>query len=104
MQRIAFILGVKPGQEKEYRARHDNIWPEMSALLTEAGMRNYSIFRQGTQLFAYCEVDDWKETVRRLNASDVNSRWQEYMSDILVADIDPSTGSYYLLEEMFHHQ
>ena len=37
MQRVAFLLGLKPGNEDEYRARHDQIWPEMTALL--GGMR-----------------------------------------------------------------
>ncbi len=104
MQRIAFLLGMKPGTEAEYRARHDSIWPEMSATLRDAGMHNYSIFRLGTQLIAYCEVDDWQETLRRLEASKTNRKWQERMSDILEAPIDSTTGSFYLLEEMFHHE
>jgi L-rhamnose mutarotase len=103
MQRVAFVLKVKPGHEPEYKHRHEHIWPEMSAALTAAGMRNYSIFRLGTQLIAYCEVDDWRETLRCLNASEVNARWQTYMSDILEVPLDPETGSFLLLEEMFHH-
>ena len=88
----------------DYQARHDAIWPEMSSLLSEAGMRNYSIFRLGVQLFAYCEVDDWAETLRRLEASEVNARWQAYMADILDTPVDPATGSFFILEEMFHHE
>jgi len=104
MQRVAFLLELKPeASPAEYKRRHDQIWPEMSAALRAAGMRNYSIFRHGTQLVAYCEVDDWQETLRRLDASDVNKRWQEYMSDILEVPIDPATRSFYVLEEMFHH-
>ncbi len=103
MQRIAFLLGMKPGTEADYRARHDAIWPEMTEALRAAGMRNYSIFRHGTQLFAYCEVDDWAATQRYLAENSANQRWQEYMADILDAPIDPATGSYYVLEEMFHH-
>ena len=104
MQRVAFLLGVKPESATEYKARHDHIWPEMRALLRDVGMRNYTIFRLGSQLFAYCEVDDWHETLRRLEVSDINTRWQEYMSDILETPIDPETGSFCLLEEMFHHE
>jgi L-rhamnose mutarotase len=107
MQRIAFLLSLKsddPAVRSAYLARHDAIWPEMSALLTEAGMRNYSIFRLGTQLFAYCEVDDWAVTLRRLNDSEVNARWQVHMADILDTPIDPATGSFFVLEEMFHHE
>jgi L-rhamnose mutarotase len=107
MQRVAFLLSLKsddPAVRSAYLARHDAIWPEMSALLTEAGMRNYSIFRLGTQLFAYCEVDDWAVTLRRLNDSEVNARWQVHMADILDTPIDPATGSLFVLEEMFHHE
>ncbi len=103
MQRVAFMLGIKPGTEVEYKRRHDTIWPEMTAALSEAGFRNYSIFRNGTQLFAYCEVDDWAETVKRSGANAVDKRWQEYMADILDVPIDPETGSFVVLEEMFHH-
>ncbi|MDB5058794.1 MAG: putative L-rhamnose mutarotase [Chloroflexi bacterium] len=107
MQRIAFLLELKnddPSVRAEYAARHDAIWPEMSALLSEAGMHNYSIFRCGTQLFAYCEVDDWEATLRHLNGSEVNARWQAHMADMLDTPIDPATGSFFILEEMFHHQ
>ena len=76
MQHVAFLLELRPeASPAEYKRRHDQIWPEMSATLREAGMRNYSIFRNGTQLFAYFEVDDWQQTLRRLDASDVNRRW-----------------------------
>jgi len=103
MQRVAFLLGMKPGVGDDYQDRHDRIWPEMTATLREAGFHNYSIFRHGTQLFAYCEVDDWAETLRCLGASDTNRRWQEYMAAVLDVPIDPATGSFYVLEEMFHH-
>lgn len=103
MQRVAFLLKVKAGHEAEYKSRHAHIWPEMSTALTDSGTRNYSIFLLGTQLIAYCEVDDWQETLRRLESSDVNKSWQQYMSDILEVPVDPATQSFYLLEEMFHH-
>ena len=44
MQRMAFTMLIKPGFEAEYRRRHDEIWPELSALLKAAGIRDYSIF------------------------------------------------------------
>lgn len=103
MPRVAFLLGLKPDADiAEYRRRHDEIWPEMTGALRAAGMRNYSIYRHGTQLFAYCEVDDWAATQRYLDENSVNRRWQEYMADLLDVPIDPATGAYYVLEEMFH--
>ena len=38
MQRVAFLLGLRSEADvPEYKARHDHIWPEMSAALREAG-------------------------------------------------------------------
>ena len=37
-------MKLKPGFKAEYKRRHDEIWPELSALLKEAGISNYTIF------------------------------------------------------------
>jgi L-rhamnose mutarotase len=43
-EKLAFRMYLKPGNEAEYRRRHDEIWPELSALLKERGVSDYSIF------------------------------------------------------------
>ena len=40
----AFRMQLKPGMAEEYRRRHDEIWPELAALLRDAGIHDYSIF------------------------------------------------------------
>lgn len=103
MQRVAFIINLKPGADPvEYKRRHDEIWPEMVAALRAAGLRNYSIFRDGSKLFAYVEVDDFERARQILATDPVNARWQEYMRDMIDHDVDPETGAQRLLPEMFH--
>jgi L-rhamnose mutarotase len=103
MQRIAFIINLEPGADPaEYKKRHDEIWPEMLAALRGAGIQNYSIFRDGSKLFAYLEVDDLARMQRALADDATNARWQEYMRDMIRLDVDPSTGLLRLLPEMFH--
>jgi L-rhamnose mutarotase len=103
VQRIAFIITLKPGADPvEYKRRHDEIWPEMVAALNSAGMHNYSIFRDGQKLFAYLEVDDVPAMRQALASDPVNARWQEYMRDLIEIDTDPQTGFAILLPEMFH--
>ena len=60
MQRYAFKMFLNPGEAREYRRRHDAIWPELQALLRESGVRNYSIFLDPDTdiLFAYLERAD----------------------------------------------
>src|SRR6266851_4357115 len=102
MQRIAFLMRLKPGNEEEYKRRHDEIWPEMQAALRSAGMHNYSIFRDGSTLFAYLEVDDLAQMKQALAQDATNARWQAYMRDLISIDVDPETGFARLLPEMFH--
>ncbi len=103
MPRIAFTITLNPGADLvEYKRRHDEICPEMLAALRAAGIRNYSIFRDGSKLFAYLEVDDVERMNRALAQDPTNARWQAYMRDMIDHDVDPETGALRLLPEMFH--
>jgi len=37
MQRVCFVLQVKPERIEEYKKRHRNVWPEMPSALRETG-------------------------------------------------------------------
>ncbi|NLA92472.1 MAG: L-rhamnose mutarotase, partial [Spirochaetales bacterium] len=41
MERVAFIMQLKEGSLEEYKRRHDEIWPELSKLIKEAGISDY---------------------------------------------------------------
>ena len=43
MQKYAFRMKLNPGMREEYRRRHDEICPELVALLKEAGISDYSV-------------------------------------------------------------
>ena len=43
MKRASFKMKLKPGFEAEYQKRHDEIWPELSQNLKDAGVADYSI-------------------------------------------------------------
>lgn len=92
-----WVLEVRPGYEDEYKRRHDAIWPEMVEALREAGIRNYSIFRHGLELFGYFETDDLGGSVAALRESEVNRRWGEWMAPIMKIDVDQATGFPFLL-------
>ncbi len=97
----AWVLGVRPGYEDDYKRRHDELWPEMDAALRNAGIRNYHIFRHGLTLFGYFETDDLDRTIAILRDDPVNQRWSEHMADIMVVDIDPRTGFPFLLPKQW---
>ena len=74
----------------------------MLAALSGAGIRNYSIFRDGSKLFTYLEVDDFERMTKLLADDAVNARWQAYMRDMISVEADPETGFAKLLPKMFH--
>jgi L-rhamnose mutarotase len=104
MERVAFLLQVRPDRLDEYRARHQAVWPEMLAALSEAGWHNYSLFaREDGLLFGYLETDDFEAAQRAMEGTDVNARWQAEMGEFfeLPGDERPDTGLL-RLDEVFH--
>ena len=67
MQRVAFVMRVKEGQQEEYIRRHQQVWPEVQTNMRRAGIHKMSIFLFGLQLFLYMEVDDYTEAARILS-------------------------------------
>ena len=92
-QRSAFVLKVRPERVDEYVRAHREVWPEMLDALRGAGIRNYSIFRAGNDVFGYFESDDLAAAGRYLAAQEVSARWQDAMADLLeerVPDAGPA--------------
>jgi L-rhamnose mutarotase len=98
-QRSAFVLRVRPEKLDAYVEAHRNVWPEMLDALRAAGIRNYTIFRSGHEMFGYFESDDLERAGAYMAAQGVNARWQDAMAELLderVPDAGPEA-----LEEVF---
>ena len=102
MERVAFVMKVRPGQEAEYRRRHEAVWPEMLRALKDAGCSSYSIYMKGRDLFAYMEVEDFEGFKRHMSANPDSQRWEAQMAGIMEQAILPETGFHELLPEVFH--
>jgi L-rhamnose mutarotase len=90
-ERSAFVLRVRPDKIDEYIQAHRNVWPEMLVALRDAGIRNYTIFRSGNEVFGYFESDDLEAAAAYMEAQDVNARWQDTMAGLLEARV-PDAG------------
>ena len=98
-QRSAFVLRVRPDKLDAYLEAHRNVWPEMLDALRAAGIRNYTIYRSGNEMFGYFESDDLERAGAYLAQQKVNTRWQDAMAE-LVAERVPDEGPP-PLEEIF---
>src|SRR5207302_3901824 len=82
-ERVAFVIKVRPGEESEYRRRHEAVWPEMLRALKDAGCSNYSIYMKGRDLFAYMEVDDFERFKLQMSDNHDAQRWESQMAPIM---------------------
>lgn len=84
MEKYAFKMKLNPGMAEEYKHRHDEIWPELIALLHEAGIGDYSIHLDedtGTLFGVLWRRDD--HTMAKLPQYEVMQRWWRHMRDIM---------------------
>jgi L-rhamnose mutarotase len=82
MERICFVLQVKPDRLDEYKRRHLEVWPDMLSALRETGWNNYSLFlRPDGMLVGYLETEDFAAARAGMAAREVNERWQKEMAD-----------------------
>ena len=89
----------------EYIKRHNEIWPELTQVLNDAGIHNYTIWNVGNELFGYYECDKGVEFAAKTQAeSPVVDKWNEYMKDVLIMEMDPVTGAQPMLKQVFYHK
>jgi L-rhamnose mutarotase len=104
MQRICFVLQVKPERLQEYKERHRSVWPDMLNALRETGWINYSLFlRPDGLLVGYLETENFESARAGMAKREVNERWQHEMADFF-AQTDGALPDRAMtpLEEIFH--
>lgn len=102
MERFCFTFEIYEGMEEEYKRRHDEIWPELVEVIQASGLRNYSLFRRGTQVVAYGEAHpDVATAFGKVGESDANARWAAWFEDVIV-NLTDSKGRLLSLEEVWH--
>ena len=103
MQRVAFLLRLKPGTGPEYDKAHAAVWPDMLALLKGAGISEYSIFRRDELLFLYMHIEDtFDEVWDKIDPDPVNIKWQQAMSVYFLPKQETRTGERFpMMQEVF---
>jgi L-rhamnose mutarotase len=91
MQEIAFTMKLKNGFEQEYKKRHDEIWEELSKLLYDAGVRDYSIYLDeisGTLFAVQRRIEN--HMIDLLPDTLIMKKWWAFMADIMETNPDNS--------------
>jgi len=96
--KIAFKMKLYPGCAEEYQKRHDEIWPELKALLKENGVRDYAIFLdEETNILFGVQEQEGDGSSQELGVHPIMQRWWDHMADIMDTNPDHSPVSVPLL-------
>ena len=104
MQRVCFLLKVRPERLTEYVERHREVWPDMLAALSQTGWTNYSLFlRDDGLLVGYFETPSLEAALAGMADTEVNARWQAQMAPFFESlDGRRPDEAFLTLQEVFH--
>ena len=77
VRRFGQRIDVRPDRIDEYERLHVAAWPGVLEQIRRSNIRNYTIFRDGTDLFAYFEYvgDDFEADMAAMAADPETRRW-----------------------------
>ena len=79
MQRMGWVIGIRPERIAEYKALHAQAWPEVLERISASGIRNYTIYLREPEnlLFGHFEYhgDDFERDMARVAADEATRRW-----------------------------
>ena len=87
VEKIAFKMKLHPGMQDEYKKRHDKIWPDLSDLLIDAGVSDYSIFFDEDTNILFAVM--WRKKdhkMENLKSKAIMQKWWSYMAEIMDSD------------------
>src|SRR2546428_4491165 len=102
MNRACFSLRLYPGTETTHGRRDAAIWQEQRGAIHDAGIRNMTGFRRGTDVWYYAECQpDVQAAFAKLGASKANATWNESFRTI-IAELTQADDERIWFEEIFH--
>jgi L-rhamnose mutarotase len=105
MQRIGQLIGVKPEAIEEYERLHAQVWPEVLDMIHACNIRNYTIFRHDTTLFAYFEYvgNDFAADMAKMAADPKTQEWWTYTDPLQEPLPTRGTGEWWTtMRAVFH--
>lgn len=105
MRRFGQIIKIKPEAIADYERLHAAAWPEVLATIHACNIRDYSIFRYETWLFAYFEYvgDDFAADMKKMAEDSKTREWWTYTDPMQEPLAERAPGEWWAtMKEVFH--
>ena len=108
MQRMGLCIKLKVSATPRYRELHAAVWPEVLAVITQANIRNYSIFLREPEnlLFAYWEYhgSDFARDAAAMSQDPAMREWWKICDPLQEPLPTRAEGEWWArMVEVFHH-
>ena len=87
MAQVGWTARVRPDKVQDYVKAHAAVWPDVLAAITNAGIRNYSIFLFETRVFGYYECDDPEQALIDEAKPEAMTRWRDVMHTLFEDEV-----------------
>lgn len=102
MERFAFRFSIAPGSEGSYRRAHDEMSVELRRVYRDAGLHNYCLFIDGSDVFAFVESErDPVVALAEVAGHPLEVAFNRELEDVIVGLADKS-GVPERLPEVWH--
>jgi len=99
MGRFAFRFHIAPGSAERYRRVHDEMSARLRDVYRDAGLRNYCIFLDGEEAFAFVEAEgDPAAALAAVSRHPLEIAFNDELVDVIVG-LDPGPAR---LPEVWH--
>jgi L-rhamnose mutarotase len=105
MERLALCYRAIPEKKAEYLRAHQEIWPEITRGLRDAGCHEMTIFMRGDTLFIYGLIENIAEFNRIRSQDPYYMKWDAWMNTLLVSPYDSEEkGPFATMEEIWRFE
>ena len=102
MERSLYYVRLFPGTEERYDQLHAEIPPDVADEMREAGLRDVTGFRRGTDVWWYARCEpDRKAAFSQYAKGVANKRWGKQFRDV-IAEVEAPGGGLIWYDEVFH--
>ena len=105
VRRFGQRIDVKPERIDDYERLHAEPWSGVLDQIRRSNIRNYTIFRDGKDLFAYFEYtgDDFEADMAAMAADPETRRWWAHTDPMQEPHPDRDPGTWWkTMREIFH--
>ncbi|WP_424927146.1 L-rhamnose mutarotase [Amaricoccus tamworthensis] len=101
LYRRVWTMELREGAEAEYDAAHANIWPDLTAQMTQNGIVRFFLYRAGTTVFAFQERNRPFPASNHSPPSGLTARWWRKMAPLMCTEGPEARPVHHDLREVF---